>query len=400
MRRGFSLVELLVVIAIVALLAALVLPGLSRAREYAYFTSCKSSQRQIGMGFLCFAADHRGVMPSNALSRAEATAINIKFGLGTGDSAFHPEQTLGNDCFGPAPKEDRTPTRKMGVIGGSWISGGCRWLYGRLYMAYPGDERQTWNGTPTGSLDWLGKPGEQGRYLPIDMLWDPIVVVRDWGVWESYRPATCDFGSGGELLYAGNARHRDVLSRYVRRHGFLGYYFFTYAVGCDYWRRNRSWTNHLLANWAVGGEWEGPLRAEGPNCRPATNNRNITAMAQPSAWVAACHTPRTGVTQNYPVAPVPQIRDFVYRSHFGWRKTVPGGFRFNVLHIDGHVDDSIWQENTVETNWLVYGTGGYNYKNHAYGWQRGADPHAGMKDYPEFEGAFDQNAHEIQRVKR
>ena len=41
-RRGFTLVELLVVIAIIAVLAAIIVPGLSRAREYAYFTVCKA----------------------------------------------------------------------------------------------------------------------------------------------------------------------------------------------------------------------------------------------------------------------------------------------------------------------------------------------------------------------
>ena len=62
-NRGFSLVELLVVIAIVALLAAFILPGLSRAREYAYFTSCKSSLRQMGIGFVIYAVDNRGCPP-------------------------------------------------------------------------------------------------------------------------------------------------------------------------------------------------------------------------------------------------------------------------------------------------------------------------------------------------
>ena len=62
-RNGFSLIELLVVIAIVALLAAFVLPGLSRAREYAYFTSCKNSLRQMGIGFLIYGSSERGRVP-------------------------------------------------------------------------------------------------------------------------------------------------------------------------------------------------------------------------------------------------------------------------------------------------------------------------------------------------
>ena len=55
--RGFTLIELLVVIAIIALLMAILMPALNRAREQGKRTACLNNLRQLAMGWILYADD-------------------------------------------------------------------------------------------------------------------------------------------------------------------------------------------------------------------------------------------------------------------------------------------------------------------------------------------------------
>jgi len=62
-RRGFTLIELLVVIAIIGILAALLLPTLSKSKDKAKLALCVNNLRQIGAGSLMYASDSQDILP-------------------------------------------------------------------------------------------------------------------------------------------------------------------------------------------------------------------------------------------------------------------------------------------------------------------------------------------------
>jgi prepilin-type N-terminal cleavage/methylation domain-containing protein len=76
---GFTLIELLVVMAIIAILVALLLPALSRSREQACRTQCKSNLHQVVLGAMMYANDNNTFYPDNSLLDGNKQASWLNF---------------------------------------------------------------------------------------------------------------------------------------------------------------------------------------------------------------------------------------------------------------------------------------------------------------------------------
>jgi len=107
-RRGFTLVELLVVIAIIALLMAILMPALNRARELGRRSVCLGNLKQLALAWVMYADENDGDLVNGRLGQDRVNSAGVileEAWVGIVDSAWNERQQIQGRGTPPNPDE-------------------------------------------------------------------------------------------------------------------------------------------------------------------------------------------------------------------------------------------------------------------------------------------------------